>query len=106
METNLEEARYHAKQAIIRARSAFIGTHDEAPDYLQDNEYLTRGYRINHNSCCVTVKSLFTCHNESVNIWSHLIGALCFFGFFISVCSLVDPKRFVYGKQLGKEFSN
>lgn len=34
MQMNLEDARYHAKQALVRARSAFIGTHDEAPDYL------------------------------------------------------------------------
>lgn len=49
---------------------------EEAPEYLKDNEYIKHGYRINFNSARKVVKSLFMLHNESVNIWSHLLGSL------------------------------
>lgn len=35
-----------------------------------------QGYRINFNSTKKILRSLFMLHNESVNIWSHLIGAI------------------------------
>ena len=55
----------------------FIGTSDEAHNFTFD-KYLKRGYRVNHNSFYKMLCSLFTCHNETVNICSHLIGAICF----------------------------
>jgi hypothetical protein len=27
-----------------------IGSHDEAPEYMKDNEYIKHGYRINYNT--------------------------------------------------------
>jgi hypothetical protein len=53
---------------------AFIGHVKSAPRYLIDNEYIQRGYRINFNSHGEIWKSLFMLHNESVNVWSHIIG--------------------------------
>jgi predicted membrane channel-forming protein YqfA (hemolysin III family) len=52
----------------------YIGTYHEAPYYMQDNEYIFRGYRIRFNTTKKILKSLFMIHNESVNVWSHLIG--------------------------------
>ncbi len=43
---------------------------------MKDNEYIKHGYRINFNSTYKVAKSLFMLHNESVNIWTHLLGAL------------------------------
>jgi hypothetical protein len=43
-----------------------------------DNEYILTGYRINFNTIGKSLKSLFMLHNESVNVWSHLIGAFFF----------------------------
>lgn len=74
------------------------------PDRLRDNEYITKYYRVKkrpykngcvflkagHRDSCglttpvctqanynakQTVRSLFGLHNETANIWSHLIGA-------------------------------
>jgi hypothetical protein len=48
---------------------------NELPDYLKDNEFIRTGYRANtgfHGS----LKSLFRLHNESGNVWTHLVGAL------------------------------
>ena len=53
-----------------------VGLFDEAPEYLRDNEYIKHGYRINFNNTRQVMKSLFMLHNESVNIWSHLLGVV------------------------------
>lgn len=57
----------------------YIGTYHEADDYIKDNEYIETGYRINYTTVWRTIKSLFVAHNETVNIWSHLIGVIAFF---------------------------
>ncbi|MES1909384.1 MAG: hypothetical protein MHM6MM_002131 [Cercozoa sp. M6MM] len=50
---------------------------DEVPHYLRDNPNIKRGYRANYcfRKC---FRSLFTLHNELLNIWSHLLGFACF----------------------------
>ena len=56
-----------------------IGTFEDAPDFIQDNEYIKTGYILHCNTFKKTFKSLFMWHNETINIWSHLLGALFFF---------------------------
>ena len=63
----------------VRKMESFIGHIKNAPHYLIDNEFIQRGYRINFNSHGKICKSLFMLHNESVNVWSHLIGVIIFF---------------------------
>ena len=46
----------------------------DLPDYLRDNEYITRYYRADY-SVRESLASLFRVHNETGNIWSHLAGA-------------------------------
>ena len=53
-----------------------IGSYSEAPDYLKDNEFIKSGYLINCNSFKLVLRSLFVCSNETINIWSHLIGCI------------------------------
>jgi predicted membrane channel-forming protein YqfA (hemolysin III family) len=45
---------------------------------MHDNEYIKTGYRINHNNFKDVFCSVFKCHNETVNIWSHGMGTLLF----------------------------
>jgi adiponectin receptor len=54
----------------------FIGLHSDAPAYIQDNDYIITGYRINFSTPKKVLQSLFIKHNESYNVWSHLVGAL------------------------------
>lgn len=61
----------------------FIGHFLMAPAFLQDNEFILRGYRIGFNSRPKILKSLFLLHNETVNVWSHLIGVIVFLGLLI-----------------------
>jgi adiponectin receptor len=53
-----------------------IGLFEEAPPFIKDNEYIQTGYRVNCNSLIKATKSLFYFHNETVNIWSHIIGTV------------------------------
>lgn len=53
-----------------------IGKYSEAPDYLKDNEYIKNGYLINCHTFKLVLRSLFVCSNETINIWSHLIGCI------------------------------
>lgn len=72
----LQEVGQIGKQKL----QAFIGHIKNAPHHLIDNEYIHTGYRINFNSSKKICKSLFMLHNESVNVWSHLIGVAIFIG--------------------------
>eukprot|EP00762_Andalucia_godoyi_P001464 ANDGO_00292.mRNA.1 Adiponectin receptor protein len=56
----------------------------EAPHYVQGNEFLVRGYRmeLSWQQC---LQSCFVANNEIPNIWSHFIGFLAFFSLFIWV---------------------
>lgn len=49
---------------------------DELSPWQQDNHYIQSGYRAQSNSYYKSWKSLGYLHNETVNIYSHLIGAL------------------------------
>lgn len=62
-----------------KSLNTFIGTKEDAELWVIDNPYLLTGYRINYNSCKKVIKSLFECHNETFNIWSHLLGVLVIF---------------------------
>ena len=57
-----------------------VGTYEEAPKFIQDNEYIKTGYLLNCNSYKRACKALCICHNELINTWSHLLGALFFIG--------------------------
>ena len=85
---------------------AYIGSIEEAPEHIIDNIYIRNGYRINHNTCRSLWKSLFTCHNEFVNVWSHIIGVLVFLTLLVIVCVQVIPNQFWYAHQLGKDYAS
>ncbi|XP_003741628.1 adiponectin receptor protein-like [Galendromus occidentalis] len=48
------------------------------PHWLQDNDFLLNGHRPPLRSFKLCFNSLFRIHTETVNIWSHLIGAFMF----------------------------
>ena len=55
-----------------------IGTLQEAPKFLKNNEYIINGYIINCNTFKNALRCLFKYHNETVNTWSHLLGSIFF----------------------------
>ncbi|OXA60600.1 adiponectin receptor protein [Folsomia candida] len=50
------------------------------PNWLQDNQFLISGHRPPLPSVRECCKSIFRIHTETINIWSHLLGALAFIG--------------------------
>ncbi|CAO3678858.1 unnamed protein product [Umbelopsis ramanniana] len=51
---------------------------EKVPIWMQDNAFITDAYRPPLFSYKHCLKSLFYQHNESVNIWSHLLGVILF----------------------------
>ena len=55
----------------------YIGHKEDAHDFMvTDDDPILTGWRINFNSHCKALKSIFMLHNETVNIWSHMLGSL------------------------------
>ena len=50
---------------------------DDAPEWMVWNPYVRSGYRVGARWLGAT-RSIFMLHNETVNIWSHLLGVLMF----------------------------
>jgi len=75
---------------LISEDECFIGTWEQSPKFLQDNEYIKYGYRINFNTTKRVLKSLFMWHNETTNIWSHLLAAFLFIGFMIYISGWIS----------------
>ncbi len=63
---------------IIPRRSQSLRLWEEIPSWQQDNEYILSGYRQATGSLKRCFQSLGYIHNETVNIYSHIIGAAIF----------------------------
>ena len=60
-------------------------TISEISDYLKDNEYIIHGWR--YQMCFIdALITCFTWHNETLNIWTHLFGAILFGFYAIKQC--------------------
>ena len=111
-ENNLYEFPKLTKNSIDENK-VIIGKYEEAPKYLQDNEYIRNGYLINCNySIKKILKSLFKFSNETVNIWSHLLGTLLaiilifYTGFFINQKNKIISTKIKNISNSAKNFLN
>ena len=66
------------KQAEQKIEKALTVLWDDLPSWQQDNHYIHSGYRPASGSFYKSFASLGYLHNESVNIYSHLLGAVVF----------------------------
>lgn len=57
-------------------RNTILLSWADLPPWRRDNSYITTGYRHHTPSTLHTILSLTHLHNESVNIWSHFLGAI------------------------------
>lgn len=60
-----------------RQLHTFERLHQDGFAYLADNSYIRSGYRLNY-SVTDCIKSLFELHNETLNVWTHMVGSLIF----------------------------
>uniref|UniRef100_A0A0N5A4Q8 HlyIII-domain-containing protein n=1 Tax=Parastrongyloides trichosuri TaxID=131310 RepID=A0A0N5A4Q8_PARTI len=51
---------------------------ENLPDWMKDNRFIKSGYRAPTDSLVHVCYSLAQFHNETVNIWSHILGSLIF----------------------------
>ncbi|TMW63886.1 hypothetical protein Poli38472_014796 [Pythium oligandrum] len=65
-----------ASKRLTRLHS-FENLHQEGFAYLADNSYIHSGYRL-HYSFRECFMSLFELHNETLNVWTHMIGSFIF----------------------------
>ena len=68
------------KDVAQPSNNAFKGllSFGQLPHWQQDNAYILTGYRPASYSVSHSLRSMFEVHNETVNINSHLLGALMF----------------------------
>ncbi len=60
-----------------RRKSFFLDKYESIPLWLKDNRFIKGSYRV-HFSWKLCLKSIFKIHNETMNIWTHILGALIF----------------------------
>jgi adiponectin receptor len=65
---------------------------DDLPHWRRDNPSILSGYRATSNSIRGSLASLWYLHNESVNIWTHLLGAIAFAVGGVYLYALVAPR--------------
>ncbi|XP_051475165.1 progestin and adipoQ receptor family member 3 isoform X3 [Apus apus] len=63
---------------VLVPRGIRLYTYEQIPVFLKDNPYITDGYRA-YLPSRLCLRSLFILSNETVNIWSHLLGFVLFF---------------------------
>lgn len=50
---------------------------EELPDWYEPSRHVLSGYRVGYDACACA-GSVFEIHNQSLNVWTHLAGGLCF----------------------------
>lgn len=79
-----EVIRDSAQKVEKKVENALTVLWDDLPKWQRDNHYIYSGYRPASASFKRSFASLGYLHNESVNIYSHLLGAVVF-----SICGVV-----------------
>ncbi|CAH7680928.1 hemolysin-III related-domain-containing protein [Phakopsora pachyrhizi] len=79
--------------STMRPRSRKTIMYDQLQSWRQDNPHIRTGYRQNLPRMTACIKSVFSYfHNETVNIHTHLWGAITFI---FLILTLQNPSRFV-----------
>ncbi|KAM0247784.1 hypothetical protein ACHAP5_003792 [Fusarium lateritium] len=81
-----------AKKIESKVENSLLLLWDDLPDWRRDNAFILSGYRQSQNSYAHSFRSLFYMHNESVNIWSHLLGAIVFLASAAYVDRVIRPR--------------
>ena len=55
-----------------------VCTSDELPEWYAPSPHIRSGYRVGYDGCACA-GSVFEAHNETMNVWTHLVGGV-FFG--------------------------
>lgn len=81
-----------ARDVEAKVEETLLLLWDELPHWRRDNGFIHGGYRATSYSYWRSFASLGYLHNESVNIWSHLLGAIGFTAGGVFLYSVVAPR--------------
>ncbi|KAF3937961.1 hypothetical protein ABW19_dt0203388 [Dactylella cylindrospora] len=82
-----------AHKVVERVTEKLTCMWDELEEWQQDNHFIISGYRPATASYLKSLKSLSYWHNESVNIYTHLLGAI-FFSILSSILYYILAPRY------------
>ncbi|KAK1275267.1 hypothetical protein QJS04_geneDACA001720 [Acorus gramineus] len=75
---NLVSFPYRGKRKMLwKKGKCHLIEYDSLPNYLKDNEFIINYYR-SEWPLKETIFSIFSVHNETLNVWTHLFGFLIF----------------------------
>ena len=76
-----------SQEAVARSSNAIqhILHYDQLPKWMKTDSNIKRGYRPQLSSFRDCFWSLFYFHNESINIWSHLLPAIFYLGLLLKL---------------------
>lgn len=67
-------------------------TIDEIPRWMADNKYILGSYRAGY-TFFMCLRSIFALHNETMNVWTHLLGFFFFGAFGVAMfIHVLEPK--------------
>ncbi|KAH3919625.1 hypothetical protein HBI56_029110 [Parastagonospora nodorum] len=90
--TRSAEDRAEPTKRMVKMTSASLLTWDEIPAWYQDNEFILSSYRAVSQSYRRSIGSILGIHNETVNIFSHLIGSVLFLALPVPVYRSLKPR--------------
>lgn len=61
-------------RSVPDEKAPFLASLSQIPDYMKFNNAIQHGYRINFDNWKRASMTLFQIHNETLNVWTHLIG--------------------------------
>ncbi|KAG1366932.1 Heptahelical transmembrane protein 4 [Cocos nucifera] len=86
------------KKRVTKEVKCELVDFDSLPDYFKDNEFILRYYRCEW-PLRETILSIFSIHNETLNVWTHLIGFLIFLSLTIFTAMMVPREMNVPSMQ-------
>ncbi|XP_061732947.1 progestin and adipoQ receptor family member 3-like [Nerophis ophidion] len=75
---------------VLSPQRIRLYTYQQVPLFLRENPFITDGYRA-HLPSKLCLKSICVMSNETVNIWSHLLGFILFFSLGVNDFKSVLP---------------
>ncbi|KAF2843419.1 HlyIII-domain-containing protein [Patellaria atrata CBS 101060] len=88
----MEEVKEAVKSAEFKIEPKLTVLWHDLPSWQQDNHYILSGYRPASNSYKKSIQSLGYIHNETVNIYSHLIGSAVAFVSALLLYHTIKPR--------------
>lgn len=77
------------RNVVVNPKRCSLLSFWELPEYMKDNEYILHYYRANW-PLKQALLSVFRWHNETLNVWTHLIGFFLFLG--LTLANLMQPQ--------------